>query len=200
MPALTPLFLVLLSAIVLLSAATVLLNAMAFGYFETARQMSSTTEVYVDAADYQHVPSGQATSRDYVLIVVGAASFLVSMIMLVTKLSHINCCCFTVEWRRRNLPIFIEVSAGIIMLVWWVAMITFILTSYDGFPKCTLIGSNAVTHNLFNGCYLMDGALGASVLATIVWILVIVIAAVRIQEPQTNAQTSDSEKRSNHSV
>lgn len=165
---LTPLFLVLLSAIVLLSAATVLLNAMAFGYFQTARQMSSTNDVYIDAADYQRVPSGQATSRDYILIVVGIVSFLVSIIMLVTKLNHINCCCFTVEWKRRNLPIFIEVSASIIMLVWWVAMITFILTSYDGFPKCALIGSNVVTHNLFNGCYLMDGALGASKISTFV--------------------------------
>ncbi|KAG2184434.1 hypothetical protein INT43_000343 [Umbelopsis isabellina] len=198
MQALTPFFLVLLSAILFLSAATVLLNAIAFGYFETARQLSSTNEVYVDAVDYQRVPSEQATSRDYVLIVVGTASFLVSMIMLVTKLNHISFCCFTVEWRRRNLPIFIEVSAGIIMLVWWVAMITFILTSYDGFPKCTLIGSNAVTHNLFSGCYLMDGALGASVLATIVWILVIVIAALRTQEPQQS--NADSEKRSSHSV
>jgi hypothetical protein len=162
MRALTPLYLVLLSVIVFLSVATVLLNAVAFGYFETARQMSSTNDVYIDAADYQRVPSGQVVSRDYVLIVVGTFSFLISMSMLLASLNRIYCGCFTIEWKRRNLPIFVEVSVGIIMLVWWVAMITFILTSYDGFPKCTLIGSNAVTHNLFNGCYLMDGALGTS--------------------------------------
>lgn len=163
MHVLTPLHVVLLSANLFLSMLVVLLNCLALGYFEVARHMNDSNTVYVSTADFQQAPTSQTESRDYILIIIGVISTIVCVVMLLADLRQACCGCFKrrKQQGQKLVPVVVEMSAGIIILVWWVAMITYILTSYDGFPKCSLVGPKDITRRVYNGCYLMDGALGA---------------------------------------
>lgn len=163
MHVLTPLHIVLVSANLFLSMLVVLLNCLALAYFEVARHMNDSSTIYVTSTDVQQTPTSQTQPRDYILIIIGAISTLACIFMLLADLRRRLCCrCIKGKMQEtKQVPIIVEMSAGIMILVWWVAMITFILTSYDGFPKCSLVGPKDVTRRVYNGCYLMDGALGA---------------------------------------
>jgi hypothetical protein len=163
MHVLTPLHIVLLSGNLFMSLLVVLLNSLALAYFEVARHMSNSSTVYLTSINAQDTPTSQTEPRDYILIIIGLVSSVACLAMILSDLRRMCCGCLKKKQEQEQIrpSIIVELSVGIVVLVWWVAMITYILTSYEGFPKCAMMGPKDVTRKVYNGCYLMDGALGA---------------------------------------
>ncbi|KAH8553465.1 hypothetical protein BGW37DRAFT_485839 [Umbelopsis sp. PMI_123] len=204
MHGLTPLHIVLLSANLFISLLVVLLNSLALAYFEVARHMSESTAIYITSNNTQDTPTSQTESRDYILIIIGMISSVTCLTIIFSDLRRV-CCGYwkkNYQHKQRRSSIVVEMSAGTIVLVWWVAMITYILTSYDGFLKCAMVGPKDVTRRIYNGCYLMDGALGAAIISTIFWILTNVVAVAKMQEyqPAISKETVANAMESNFSV
>ncbi|CAO3690123.1 unnamed protein product [Umbelopsis ramanniana] len=204
MHVLTPLHIVLLAGNLFISLLVVLLNSLALAYFEVARHMSNSSTVYLTSVNAQDTPTSQIEPRDYILIIIGLISSVACLGMILSDVRRMCCGCWKKKEQdeQKRPSIIVELSVGTIVLVWWVAMITYTLTSYEGFPKCAMVGPKDVTHKVYNGCYLMDGSLGAGILSSIIWILTNVVAAIRAQlnQPQTSKESGHNAVESNLSV
>ncbi|KAI9290096.1 hypothetical protein BC943DRAFT_355922 [Umbelopsis sp. AD052] len=129
--------------------------------------MSNSDAVYLTNA--QDTPTSQTEPRDYILIIIGLISSAACLAMILSDLRRMCCGCLKKkkeEQESKRPSIIVELSVGSIVLVWWVAMITYTLTSYDGFPRCAMTGPKDVTGKVYSGCHLMDGALGADFVET----------------------------------
>ncbi|KAG2186755.1 hypothetical protein INT44_002981 [Umbelopsis vinacea] len=165
--------------------------------------MSNSDAVYLTNA--QDTPTSQTEPRDYILIIIGLISSAACLAMILSDLRRMCCGCLKKkkeEQEPKRPSIIVELSVGSIVLVWWVAMITYTLTSYDGFPRCAMTGPKDVTGKVYSGCHLMDGALGAGILSSIIWILTNVVASLRgqLNPSQESKESGHNAVESNLSV